>query len=324
MKQFLRRRLLLGLASLAFSGLAAAQAYPARPIRMVLPFAPGGTLDIMARAVAAELSKRMGQSVVVENRAGANGEIGASYVAKTAPADGYTLMMTSASILQLPTVQKKMSFDLDKDLQPVTVGFSYPWIVFAHPAFPPRNLTELAAYVKAHPGTTFATSVPTIHAAVEMFNQHVSGKMTHVPYKGGAESTMAALKGDVNLVVAAPVPGLELAKDGKLRILGVLGTRRSPLLPDAQSASELGITQFPSNSWLGFFLRSGTPAPVVARLHSEIADVLKTEAVREKARLAGLDIEEPITPDEMRKRMGDEINTWNEIFKRTGIQPPSN
>jgi tripartite-type tricarboxylate transporter receptor subunit TctC len=312
---------LAALAVVAASGrLAVAQDYPAKPIRMILPYAAGGVTDVMGRAIAFEMSKTMGQQVIVDNRPGASSAIGMAATAHAAP-DGYTIMFTASTFTQMPYSNKNLGMDVEKDFQPITMGLSFPIVIFANPKHPSGTLAAFIAYVKANPGLPYSTSGVGSpgHVAFAVLNAHLNAGMEHVPYKGGSESTNAAAMGEVPIAVAAPQPGLGLAEQGRLRILGVTGAKRSKLMPQTPSLAELGLPVVDVKVWVGFFAPKGTPPAIVARLHKEIRAALASEAVAARARSIAMEVEDDNSPADFAAVVSQEVRMWAELYKRFNL-----
>jgi len=318
------RAFALGILLSACFGLAAqAQTYPERPIRLIAPFPAGGLVDVLARAVGDELSKSLGQPVIVENRAGAGGNIGAEAVAKSTP-DGYTLLMTSAGILTANQfLYAKMPFNPDKDFVAVSNVADMPMLVVVNPKVPAKTLGEFVALARANPGK-FNFGSPGVgttgHLGLAMFMHAANIKLTHVPYKGAAPAITDLLAGQIDGVVDNPPTVLPHIQAGKLRPLAVAAKQRMPLLPDLPTAAEAGVPNYEAYSWFGVVAPAGTPAAIVARLHKEIAAALAKPALRERfaksgARLLGN------TPDEFAKQIRDDRKMWGTIIKAAGIKP---
>jgi len=263
--------------------LAAAQALPARPLKLIVNFPPGGAADVMGRALAQQLAEQLKQQVVVENRPGANGNIGADAVAKAA-ADGSTLLMSSGGAVTVnPFLYKQMPFDAERDLAPVaSVARVLVWLL-VHPSLPVNTAQEFIAYARANPGRLSygsAGSGSSPHLAGEMFKRQARFEATHVPYKGAAPALTDLLAGQVQFMFD-PGPGLRHVKDGKLRLLAVGSPRRSTQLPDTPTLAELGMTGFDADTVFGIYAPGTTPATVVAQLHDEVNKALDTPRLQE-------------------------------------------
>jgi tripartite-type tricarboxylate transporter receptor subunit TctC len=297
------------------SGWAYAAEYPTKPIRMILPFGAGGTLDVIGRLIAAEMGGVIGQNVVVENRPGASGSIGAAAVAQAAP-DGYTLLFTAALYSQLPTLMR-LPFDAEKDLQPVYNAMANAQIVFVNPAFPARSLAEFVQYVKANPGLRYGTGGgdrSALHVAFELLANGLGTQLVHVGYKGAAEVMQAVVAGHLMVGIGGPQPGLALAADGKLRTLAVLGSRRSKLLPDVPALSEAGVPSLDFYvNWLGFFVPRGTPKEIVTELNKQLAAATRSPKVVERARQLAMEPEDYNAPEQFAAQISREIEQWKEV-----------
>ena len=313
---------LLAAALAVFAAQAAADAYPVRPIRLVVAFPPGGGTDIIARSIAQKLTERIAQQVVVDNRPGAGGNIGTDIVAKSAP-DGYTLLMGSAGPLAInASLFAKMPFDPIKDLAPVTLAASTPNVLVVHPSLKAATVNELIALARAKPGEiNFASSgygTPA-HLAGELFNSMAGVKLVHVPYKGAAPALADLLGGQVQLMFSTMPPALPHVKDGKLRALAVTSTKRSPAAPELPTVDEIALPGFEANTWHGVVVPAGTPGAIVARLNREIVAVLHLPDVVE--RLSGQGAE-PVgsTPEEFAAYIRAETVKWARVVRESGAK----
>jgi tripartite-type tricarboxylate transporter receptor subunit TctC len=307
---------------LAFATLAGAQAYPTKPIKLVVPFAPGGVTDNSARVIADALGQRLGQPVIVENRPGASGNIGTTQVAQSPP-DGYTLVLGFDGTMVInPHVFAKMSFDTVKDFAPVTKLGDAALLLVAHPSVPAKNMREFLALAKAKPqpwpyGTSGTGGTP--HLAGELLKLRTGIDFVHVPYKGGGQAITDVLGGQIPLVFTAIATAQQHVKAGKLTPLGVPGARRSPALPEVPTFIESGLPGFEAVSWVGVFAPAGTPKSIVDKLQREIAAVLKTDAVKERYAALGI---EPVgnTPEEFARQVQEDLARWGEVVKKAHIQ----
>jgi tripartite-type tricarboxylate transporter receptor subunit TctC len=300
-----------------------AQSYPDHVIRLVAPFPAGGLADVLARAVGDEMARSLGQPVIVENRAGAGGNVGAEYVAKSAP-DGYTLMMASAGILTANQfLYAQMPFDPATAFAPVSVVADMPMMVVVNPKVPAQSLADLIALARAAPGKLNFGSPgtgTTGHLGLAML-MHVAGvKITHVPYRGAAPAIQDLLAGQIDGVVDNPPTVISHIQDGRLRPLAVAAATRMPLLPDLPSAAEAGLPGYEAASWFGIVAPAATPAPVIARLHQEVVRALATPAMQARfakvgARLVGN------TPDEFAAQIRAERASWGDIIRDAKITP---
>jgi tripartite-type tricarboxylate transporter receptor subunit TctC len=295
--------------------------YPSRPIRLIVPFAPGGSNDIMARLVGQKLSESMGQQVVVDNRAGASGIVGTDLAAKAAP-DGYTLLMMSLTFAVNPSLFRKLPYDTEKDLAPVTLVASAPLMLVVHPSIPAKSVQEFLAYAKANPGKlNFGSGGPgtTPHLAGEMLKMTARIRMTHVPYKGGGPALGDLMGGQIQLMLENIPSTLPLAKSGKLRALGVTSLKRSPLVPDLPTLDEAGLKGYEIVGWNGLFIPAGTPRNIVDHLHALTVSALAQPEVKE--RLATLGAEGfGSSPEEFRAFVKAEIAKWARLVKEAGLK----
>ncbi|MBL8360236.1 MAG: tripartite tricarboxylate transporter substrate binding protein [Rubrivivax sp.] len=280
-------RRLLAAAVLACASLGAwAQPFPSKPLKLVVNFPPGGAADVMGRALAQQLSTQLGQQVVVENKPGANGNLGADSVAKS-PGDGYTLLMSSGGAMTVnPFLYSKMPFDADKDLVPVASVARVLVYLAAHPSVPANTAQEFIAYLKANPGKLSygsAGSGSSPHLAGEMFLRAIGAQAAHVPYKGAAPALTDLLGGQIQFMFD-PGPGLRHARDGKLKLYAVGSPRRSSQLPDTPTLAEVGLAGFDADTVFGVYAPAGVPAPVLAQLHGEINKALAAGPVVEAVR----------------------------------------
>ena len=287
-----RRRALAfvcALAAVALPVAVTAQTFPDKPIKLVVNFPPGGAADVIGRAVAGAMSESLGQQVVVENKPGANGNIGAEQVAKS-PADGYTLLMSSGGAMTVnPFIYKQMPFDAEKDLQPVASVARVLVYLTVHPTLPVNSVAEFVAYAKANPGKLSYGSAgqgSSPHLAGEMFARQAGFQATHVPYRGAAPALTDLLAGQVQFMFD-PGPGLKHAAEGKLKLLAVGSPKRASQLPNTPTLDESGYPGFDADTVFGIYAPGATPAPLVARLHDEVNRALATPKVQEAIRTIG-------------------------------------
>ena len=313
------RKLLLTLFILAAASNAPAQGYPDKPIRIVVPLAPGGGTDTLARVVASKLRDRLGQPVIVENRAGAAGNIGAEVVFNSPP-DGYTLLFTQpAPLVVNKALYGKVPFE-PENFVPIALVSLQDLLLAANPNVPAKSLQELIAYAKANPGklnygSSGAGSAP--HLAAELFKSMAGLEMVHIPYKGSSESQLAALSGEVDFVFFAFSSALANARAGKLRPLAVGGTKRNPQLPDVPSVSEV-VKGFQGSSWTAVVAPPGTPKEIVDRLSSAILAITREPDVRKRLLDAGDEASEA-TPAEMAAFLKEETERWGGVIRSAGI-----
>jgi tripartite-type tricarboxylate transporter receptor subunit TctC len=308
-----RRSLLIGLSSLPFA--ASAQAYPAKPVNIVIPYAPGGTTDIVGRLIAQALGAAMGKTFVVENKGGGSTTIATGHVARAAP-DGYTLLANEMTQTIIPSLFPKLPFDPIKDLAPITVFAEAPYVLVVNSGVPARNLRELVELAKAQPGKlNFASggagSGP--HIAGELLKSVAGIDMTHVAYKGSGPAVTDLMNGQVEvLITAAPTVTAQLAS-GRMRPLAVAHSQRLSSLPDVPTSAKAGFPGFRIANWFGLAAPKGTPAEVVAYLHAEVQKILSKPELREKLVAAGA---EPVsmTPAEATHHVEAEARRWGELI----------
>jgi tripartite-type tricarboxylate transporter receptor subunit TctC len=307
---------LAGMTSLAWS-----QDYPARAVRIVAPFAAGGSTDVLTRIVAQKLNARWNQPVVVDNRVGASGNIGAEHVAKASAADGYTLLMAGAPHAIGMSLFKTRRYDLDRDLAPISLVATFPSVIVAHPSLPARNVKELIALARAHPGQMNFGS-PNIgspnHLAMELFKTMAKVDMVHIPYKGGSGQMVGdLLAGHVQLASMGFPPAMPQIKSGRLRAIAVTGPKRSPLMPEVPTVNESGLPGFEVSSWYGLYAPLKVPGNIVARLNADAVAILAESDVRE--RLASLGAEPaPMSPEEFGRFTRSEMDKWARVVKASG------
>ena len=301
---------------------AQAQDYPTKPIRVVVPFPAGGATDILARAAAQKMTEAWGQSVVVDNRPGAGGNIGSELVAKAAP-DGYTLEMGTVGTHAInPSLYAKMPYDHVKDFAPVILVAGVPNVLVVNPAVPANSVQELIAYAKANPGKlNFASSGSgtSIHLSGELFKVMAGVQMTHIPYKGSAPALQDLLGGQVQLMFDNLPPSLPQIKAGKLRALGVTSAARAPALPDVPTIAESGLPGFEASSWFGLLAPAGTPPAIIAKINAEIGKWLATPEAREKLLAAGANAAGG-TPEDFARHIAAETAKWAKVVKESGAK----
>ena len=316
------RWILLHLVALAMAAAASAQPYPSKPIRIVVPFPPGGAVDFYARTVQQPLSDALGQTVVIDNRVGASGMVGADHVAKSPP-DGYTLLLGNIASLAINVgIYAKMPYDPAKDFTPITHTIDVNYALVVHPSVPARSVAELIAYAKANPGkiaygSAGSGSLP--HLATELFKSSTGTELVHVPYKGGGPMVTDLLGGTVQLVIADQANLMPHVKSGKLRALAVASPARSANYPELPTIAEAGVAGFQAVAWNGLVGPAGLPPEVVKRLHEAFVRVMAMPDVREKLLNGGLD---PIgdTPETFARFIPAEIAKWSKIAKDVGAR----
>ena len=316
------RRIAFIFAAIFIAASAQAQTFPDRPIRLIAPFPAGGLADVLARAIGDEMSKSLGQPVIVENRAGAGGNTGADAVAKAAP-DGYTLLMSSAGILTAnPHLYSKMPFDAATAFIPVSNVAQMNMIVVVNPNLQAQNLKEFVALAKASPDKLNFGSPgigTTGHLGLAMLMHTAGIKITHVPYKGAAPAVTDLIAGQIDGVVDNPPTVISHVQGGKLRALAFAAKQRLPLLPDVQTAAEAGLPDFVATSWFGIAAPAGTPPAIIARLHKAIADGVRTPAMQERFAKSGAQLIGD-TPEQFAAQIRAEYKSWGDIIKAANIK----
>jgi len=305
----------------ALASFAQAQTYPTKTIRLILPFPPGGAVDALARIMGPQLSEALGQQVVMENRPGAAGNIGAEIVAKSPP-DGYTVLMGAIPHSISVTLYSKLGYDLVRDLAPVSLLASTPNIVVVHPSVPARSVKELIALAKARPGQLdFASSGSggSPHLAGALFNNLAGTRMNHIPYKGGGPAVIALVAGECSVGFATAPSVIHHVKSGRLRGLAVTSAQRAPLVPDLPTVSEAGVPGYEAGAWQGLLVPTGTRREIISRLHAESSKVLKLPEVKERMDAAGLT---PIgsTPEDFGAYLRSEIEKWGKVVRSVGMR----
>jgi tripartite-type tricarboxylate transporter receptor subunit TctC len=315
-------RLLFGVVALAFtfaSGIAEAQNYPSKPIRLIVPFPPGGSNDIVGRMIAAQLGERLGQSVVVDNRGGAGGTIGTDMAAKAAP-DGYTLLLISVAHAFNPAMYKKLPYDPEKSFAPIGLVAAGPVALMVHPSVPATSVKELIALAKAKPGElNYATAgVGSFqHLASELFKLQTGVNIVHIPYKGGGPAMMDTIAGQAQINMASLIQVIPHAKSGKLRLLATSGAKRSSLFPDVPTVAET-VPGYDATNWWGLVAPAGTPAAVVNKLHAELEVLLKSAETKKRLESEGADIVR-MDPAEFGRFMSAEMVKWTKVVREAGI-----
>jgi tripartite-type tricarboxylate transporter receptor subunit TctC len=302
---------------------APAPAFPTKPIRFVVPFAPGGSTDTLARTLGQKISEGLGQQVVIDNRTGANGNIGMEIVAN-APPDGHTIVLGYiANVAIGPSLYDKLPYDPVKDYEPITLIATSPNVLVAHPSVKATNMKELIALAKAQPGKLnyASASVGSVgHLTGELIDQLAGIKMTHIAYKGSGQAVTDLLGGHIQLMYSGFSSTLPHIKSGKLRAIAQTGAKRSPALPDVPTIAESGFPGFEATAWYGVHAPAHTPKPIVARLNAEFVKALNLPDVRE--RLSGLGFEiSASTPEFYGSYIKSEIRKWAKVVKASGARP---
>ena len=311
---------ILGLALAACAPFAAAQAFPAKPISFIVPFPPGGTTDVLARALAQDLAKSLGQPIIVENKPGAGATIGADYVAKAKP-DGHTLLMGAVHHTIASSVYKNLPYDFQKNLTPVTMVAMVPNVLVVNPQVPAKSVKELVAQAKAAPGklTYGSNGMGTAqHLIGAQFEQNAGVSLVHVPYKGSGPLSTDLLGGQINMTFDTITPVLQHVKSGKLRALAVTTAKRSPALPDVPTLDESGLKGFNIGTWFGVLAPAGTPPEVVTRLNTEVNRILQTPEFRKRMDDIGA---EPIgnTPAQMAAQIKTDTERFAKLVKDANV-----
>jgi tripartite-type tricarboxylate transporter receptor subunit TctC len=299
----------------------AAQNYPSRPVRIIVPFPPGQAADVFARLVADELSKRWPQRVVVDNRAGGAGAIGMEAIARAAP-DGHTLGIgTSGTLGVNPSVVPRLPYDAERDFAPVTNIFTLPLVIVVHPGFPARTVQELVAHARANPGLQFASAGPATaqHMAAEMFAHRAGLRMVHVPYRGSGPAMADLIAGNVELIFDSTTSALPHVQAGRIRALAVTTERRFPQLPDVPTVAETVIPGYAAVGWSGIVAPAATPAEIVRRINADVVAILRDPGVAQRmADLAA--VPDPGTPEEFAAFIRAEIAKWREVARVANVR----
>ena len=315
------RRTLLGLAAAACLPLAAwAQAYPNKPITLLVPFPPGGPTDLVARVLAKKMSEQMGQSIVIDNKPGANGNIAAVAAAK-APADGYTVLYNTSSITLSPALYKNLAYDVQRDLAAVALTAVVPLALVVNPGVPVNNVREFIAYAKANPGKLSYGSAGNgnvTHLAAFQLVRHHDIDATHVPYRGSAPADVDLVAGQIQFMTDTINSVMPFVKDKRLKLLAVTTSQRMSLFPDVPTLSETVMPGFEAGAWQGIMVPANTPKAVVQRLNAEINKALQSAEVKEKLALQGA---EPLgsTSEEYGAYVKKELARWAAVVKATGV-----
>jgi tripartite-type tricarboxylate transporter receptor subunit TctC len=296
-------------------------AYPTKPIRLIVPFAPGGGTDLTARAIAMKLTESLGQTVVADNRSGANGTIGADLAAK-APPDGYTISMISSSHSVNPSLMKKLPYDLVNDLAPITQATSQPYALVLHPSVPARNVKELIALAKAKPGTLNYGSSGTgglSHLSGALLASLADIQIVHIPYKGGSPALTDVIAGQIQMLYSTILQSHAHLKSGRLKALAVTTAKRSPAAPDLPTMAEAGVKGYEVAGWYGIVAPLKTPRSIIARLNKDIVRIIHTPEIGEKMAADG---SEPVgsTPEQFGTHIKTEVAKWRALIQKTGIR----
>jgi tripartite-type tricarboxylate transporter receptor subunit TctC len=315
------RKLAIYVAAFTLSLAASAQPFPTKPIRMVVTYPAGGGADLMARLLAPKMSVHLGQPVVVENKPGASGQIGAAEVARATP-DGYTLMLDASSYSVNPSLYAKLPYDPAKAFAPIALIALFPNMLVVTPDFAPRDVKELIALAKAKPGTiAFASSGngSAQHLSGELFRQKAAIDITHVPYKGGAPALNDVIGGQVPVFFANMASGLTHVKGAKLRALAITGAKRSPALPGVPTMAEAGVPGYEVYEWNAIFAPAGTPAPVMAKIAESIAKALQDAEIRERITSLGGEIA-AYGPADTERFVREQTELWGKVVRAGNIR----
>ncbi|HSN39374.1 MAG TPA: tripartite tricarboxylate transporter substrate binding protein [Burkholderiales bacterium] len=301
---------------------AKAENYPARPVRWIVPFPPGGAADIVSRAIGVKLSETWGQQVVMDNRPGAGGNLGIEIASRASP-DGYTLVIVPATFTTSPSLQRHLPYDPAKDFMPVTLVSSSALILVVHPSLKAASVRELIALAKSRPGQlNYASSGigASAHLAAELFKTMAGVNIVHVPYKGQPPAMLDLISGQVQMMFPNAPVALPHLRAGKLRALAVTTLKRSSALPELPTMAESGLAGFEVNQWSGLMVPAGTPKAIIAKLHDDIARALELPDVRKNLTSLGFD---PVgsTPEEFSAYIRSEIRKWAKVIADAGIQP---
>jgi tripartite-type tricarboxylate transporter receptor subunit TctC len=305
----------------ATHALAADSTYPSRPIRIVVASAAGGGVDAVARIIAPRLSESMGQTWIVDNRAGAGGNVGAEIVARATP-DGYTTLACTSTLLTVNPSLYKMSFSVQRDLQPVTVLAAGEQVVVVHPAVPAKTLQELISLARKKPGALNYASAgvgTAIHLGAELLNMRAGIDMKQVPYKGGGPAAAAVLSGEVQVLVGTVASTIPFIQAGRLRALATTGAKRSRLLPDLPTVAESGYPGFEAGLWFALLVPAATPKTIAERMRGETVKALQQPDVQAAMARQGLE-PEPGTPADLAARIGTESATWGALIRKLAIR----
>jgi tripartite-type tricarboxylate transporter receptor subunit TctC len=296
-----------------------ARNYPNKPIRVIIGQPPGGATDIVARALAQKLTDALGQTVVIDNRSGAAGSIASALTASASP-DGYTALIVSSTYTINPSLYKKLPFDPVKDLQPVTLIASSPFLLLVHPSIPAKTTRELIALAKTRPLTFGSGGIGSSgHLAAELFSSMAGIQMTHVPYKGAGPALIDTLSGQVNLILSSIVSGMPYAKSGRLRALAITTRTRSATLPEVPTIAESALPGYDFSSWYAMMVPAGTPRQIINRLYTETAKALKLPDLQQRLTNEGCEAVGS-TPDELAAYLKLEMTRWAKVVKASGMQ----
>jgi tripartite-type tricarboxylate transporter receptor subunit TctC len=314
-------RILLATIVLLVSGFAHSQTYPNRAVRLVVPFPPGGTSDILARTIGARLSETLGQPVVVENRPGAGGNIAAEHVAKSAP-DGYTLIMGTSSLAISQNLYRKLNYDLIRDFAPITQAVNYTNLLVVHPSTGFSSVSDLLSAARTKPGSlnygTAGNGTPP-HMTGELFKSYTSVNIQHIPYKGGAPAIADLIAGQIPIMFDNVPPLLPHVRSGRIKPLAVTSLKRLAILPEVPTLHELGLKEFDAVGWNGILAPAGTPREIVNRVYGDVARILRMPEVRDGLTSQGADVVGN-TPEEFTAWIRTEVKKWGDVIRVSGAK----
>lgn len=299
----------------------AAQTFPAKAVRMIVPYAPGGSVDVLARMVAPKLAESMGLQVVIDNRPGASGNIGTE-LAVRAPADGYTILLVTIPLVVNPSLYAKLPFDVARDLLPVSMIAAASFVLVAHPSLPVRSVRDLIALAKQQPGKLNYPSGgngTNSHIAAELFKNLTGARIVHVPYKGGGPALIAILSGEADIGILGFDVVISHVRSGRLRALGMAGAKRSPALPDTPTIAEAGVAGYDFASWYGVLAPAGTPAGVVNALHEHLVKAMRAPELAERLVRDGTDIV-ATSPAQFAAHIKAELARWSKVVAAAGLR----
>ncbi|MDR3380336.1 tripartite tricarboxylate transporter substrate binding protein [Cupriavidus basilensis] len=308
-------------AALTMPALTLAQAFPAKPVKIVVPYPPGGTNDIVVRLLAQKLGDSMGQPFVVENKPGASGNLGAEQVARAAP-DGYTLLLVTTGHSIHPSLYKNLRYNIKTDLTPVSELTRGPMLVMVTPSLPYKTVRDVIAAAKAKPGSInfgSAGNGSSTHLATELLSSMAGVKMTHIPYSGSAPAMADVMAGNAQLVMDLMFSALPQVNGGKLRAIAITGAKRSPLLPNVPTVAESGVPGFETLAWNGLMAPANTPKPIIDKLNAEIHKALDAPEMKERLRAQGFE-PSPGTPEQFGALIRSEIDRWAKVVKSSGAK----
>ena len=309
------------LALLVSSGLTTAQSYPTGPVRVIVPFPPGGGVDGTGRLLTQKLTEVLGKQFIVDNRAGANGMIGSEIVARS-PKDGYTLLVNGANFITTPSLYSKVTYDPIKDFDPVSVVSLAPNVLVVHPSLPAKSVKELIALAKARPGqVNFAGSGSgsTPHLAAELFNTMAKVRMVHVPYRGTSPAIVGLMSGEASVMFMPTTNAVPLVKGGRLRALAVTSRERVPAMPELPTVSESGLKGYESSQWYGMLAPAGTPADILGLLNAHVVKIMQAPDMKQRLTGEGL-VAVGSTREQFAAHIKAEIAKWAKVIKESGAR----